>query len=154
MISKKLLLAICSLGLFLAEGEAQAQGLNPNNPNGFVPNYFNRRTQPLSPYLNLLNTGNPAVNYFYGVRPGLQSGGYLGPYAPQPGTNLGPRQTFFPVVDSLAEYAPGDLPSGMPATGHPVGFRNTSNYFGGGSMPTTGQQTAPRRGFLQQPNQR
>ncbi len=43
-------------------------------PANFLPNYYNRPTQPLSPYLNLLRGGNPGVNYFYGVRPGTQGG--------------------------------------------------------------------------------
>jgi hypothetical protein len=149
-------------GLSMAE-RANAQTA-PYGQSGFVPNFYNRQTQPLSPYLNLLRGGSPAVNYFYGVRPGLQSGGYLGPYAPQPGAALGPRQTFFPIFDTLAEPpAPGDLPSGMGPTGHPVAFRNTLNYYGGGSagqqqgMPATGANpaaAAPRRGFLQQPTRR
>lgn len=153
---------LSAAGLFAAPELASAQAA-PYGQSGYVPNYFNRQTQPLSPYLNLLRGGNPAVNYFYGVRPGLQSGGYLGPYAPQPGT-MAPRQTYFPIVDTLAQYEPGDLPSGMGPTGHPVGFRNTLGYFGGGSI-LPGQQggaaaglgqpsAAGRRGFLQQPTRR
>ena len=41
-------------------------------PQSFAPNTFNRGTQPVSPYLNLLNSTNPALTYYYGVRPGTQ----------------------------------------------------------------------------------
>src|SRR5690348_6570512 len=40
----------------------------------FMPNYYNRQNQPLSPYLNLLRGGSPGVNYYYGVRPGTTGG--------------------------------------------------------------------------------
>jgi hypothetical protein len=30
-------------------------------PQSFAPNYYNRSTQPVSPYLNLLNSTNPAL---------------------------------------------------------------------------------------------
>src|SRR4051794_22228131 len=51
------------------------------NQGPYAPNQYNRSTQPLSPYLNLLRGSNPAVNYFYGVRPGTMpnmagSGGF------------------------------------------------------------------------------
>ena len=65
-----------------------------------APNMYNRAAQPLSPYLNLLRGGNTAVNYFYGVRPGTQPGAFTGMFT-QP--TAGPRQTFFPVVDTLAD---------------------------------------------------
>ncbi len=45
-------------------------------PGQYQPNIYNRQTQPLSPYLNLLRgQGNAGIDYYYGVRPGLQSGG-------------------------------------------------------------------------------
>lgn len=58
---------------------AQAQymgGYMPNpTPLNYLPNYYNRTTQPLSPYLNLARGGNAATNYYYGVRPGTPAGG-------------------------------------------------------------------------------
>src|SRR5689334_490158 len=48
-------------------------------PQSFAPNYYNRGTQPLSPYLNLGNSPNPAASYYYGVRPGTQGPNGLGP---------------------------------------------------------------------------
>ncbi len=126
-------------------GAASAQLTGPNNPSGYAPNYYNRATQPLSPYLNLLRGSNTAVNYFYGARPGLPSGGYTGMFQnPQQ-----PRQTFFPVVDTLSDLLDDPQNAGkIPPSGHPVGFGNTMGYFGGASPMNRGntQQPANRRG--------
>lgn len=123
---------------------AQAQATSSTNPSGYAPNMYNRAAQPLSPYLNLLRGGNTAVNYFYGVRPGTQPSAFTGMFSPM---GVGPRQTFFPVVDTLADLT-DDPQSGLriAPTGHPVGFNNTLNYFG----PTSGQTFA--RGAQQQPH--
>ena len=62
-------------------------GFTPN-PNQYQPNIYNRQNQPLSPYLNLLRgQGNPGIDYYYGVRPGLNSGGQ--PFGGQSGGGLG-----------------------------------------------------------------
>jgi hypothetical protein len=81
--------------------------------------------------LNLLRGGNTAVNYFNGVRPGTAAGAYNGMF-----NQNGPRQTFFPGADTLADLLddPRDIGKVAP-TGHPAGFDNTLNYFG----PTPGQ---------------
>jgi hypothetical protein len=48
----------------------------------------------------------------------------------------GMRQTFFPVVDTLADLTDDPQSAGrVSPTGHPVGFGNTLGYFG----PTSGQ---------------
>jgi len=140
-------LAIIALGtIVLVPATSRAQVPGQVNPNSYAPNMYNRAAQPLSPYLNLLRGGNTAVNYYYGVRPGTQPGAFTGMFN-QPTT--GPRQTFFPVVDTLAEATDEARdPTKVPPTGHPVGFNNTLNYFG----PTSGQvfartaQQQPRRG--------
>ena len=70
---------------------AQAQYPGGAGQPGFVPgvgqyqpNMYNRQNQPLSPYLNLLRgQGNPGIDYYYGVRPGLPSGGQ--PFSNQSG---------------------------------------------------------------------
>ncbi len=119
---------------------AYGQNTGPGNPSGYSQNATNRAAQPLSPYLNLLRGGNNAVNYYYGVRPGSQPG-----FAGMAGqANLGPRQTFFPVVDTLNDLVGEDQRGAprMPSTGHPVGFNNTLNYFG----PTSGQNFARNAG--------
>jgi hypothetical protein len=136
---------LLALGIgLLFVGEASAQLTGPNNPSGYAPNYYNRNNQPLSPYLNLLRGSNTAVNYFYGARPGLPSGGYTGMFQ-----NQQTRQTFFPVVDTLSDLLvePQDAGKVSPS-GHPVGFGNTMGYFGGASPMNRGntQQPANRRG--------
>ena len=55
-------------GLFLI-GVRDARAQFPAYGGRQVPNPYSR-PPVLSPYINLLNGGNPAVNYFYGVRPG------------------------------------------------------------------------------------
>jgi hypothetical protein len=114
--------------LLIAPSSAWAQITSPSNPSGYAPNMYNRAGQPLSPYLNLLRGGNNAVNYFYGVRPGTQPGAYLGMFGQ---TSAGPRMTFFPGADTLADFGdePRD-PSKVAPTGHASSFNNTLNYFG------------------------
>jgi hypothetical protein len=122
--------------------EALAQGTyGPGGNNNFLPNYYNRQNQPLSPYLNLLRGGNTATNYYYGVRPGLMTG----PFSPTFGANMGfgPRQTFFPQTDTLFELEDTNPQDGLRPTGHPFGFNNSMGYFGagsGGGMSATGQR--------------
>jgi hypothetical protein len=100
-------------------------------PQNVMPNIYNPRTQPLSPYLNLARGGNPGVNYYYGVRPGTVAGatsGVLG--APFTATG-GNRPLFFPQLAApetiqREQPGPGDV---LPPAGHPVAFNNTMGYF-------------------------
>jgi hypothetical protein len=120
----------------------------------FLPNYYNRQTQPLSPYLNLLRGGNPGVNYFYGVRPGLPSGGMM------PGAMGG-----FGGGNSFMQQRMGYLPAGanpeptqLPAAGRPLepnSLPPSSHpvYFVGATafsrpFPNTPNMAAPRTGIL------
>jgi hypothetical protein len=128
----------------LAAGGAQAQYMNPYGGGGypnpyalpynqspFTPNIYNPANQPLSPYLNLARGGNPAVNYYYGVRPGTVGGFGNGGGAPFVASG-GFRQPFFPQLafapDPLQppEAGPGAT---LPPAGHPVGFNNTGGFF-------------------------
>jgi len=114
-------------------------GINSNaygpytNQGPFAPNQFNRSSQPLSPYLNMQKNGNPAVNYYYRVRPGTVSNSMGSQGAPGMGMG-GQRPPFFQEQygpDPLAEPdGPGRL---LPPAGHPVVFSNTMGYF-----PTAG----------------
>jgi hypothetical protein len=85
-----------SLGVFLflvslTATQSRAQfisgGYPVPGPLNYLP-YYNQRPNvatgrpPLSPYLNLLNGNNPALNYYYGVRPLLPT--TYGNLAPQP----------------------------------------------------------------------
>ena len=138
---------ITALGIgLIGMGEANAQLTGSSNPSGYAPNMYNRNTQPLSPYLNLLRGTNTAVNYFYGVRPGTQSGAFTGMFNNQ--GNLGPRMTFFSGADTLSDFSdePRDAMK-VPPTGHPAAWNNTLNYFG----PTSGQTFTRGRQQQQQP---
>ena len=116
-----------------AAGTASAQVVAP--PNAYLPNYYNRQTQPLSPYLNLLRGSNPGVDYYYGVRPGLPSGGQ--PFAGAAGRGYSPFQTLSPQFST----GPGQLEPGEGYVLPPAGHVNTyGNYFGtaGSSLPGYG----------------
>jgi hypothetical protein len=122
---------VAGLLALLTAGRADAQ-LGPwSNNQQFGPNVYNRMNQPLSPYLNLLRGGSPAINYFYGVRPGLMSGGYGqgGGYYNQGFM----RQTFFPQIDTLYELDETNG-RGLPPTGHPFAYNNQMGYYGAGSL--------------------
>jgi hypothetical protein len=125
---------------------ARAQFPGTPSANAFAPNMYNRGTQPLSPYLNMLRGGNPAVNYFYGVQPGTQSNAFMGMF----GGAGSQRLTFFPGADYLTDLLeePRDATKVQP-TGHPAAFNNTLNYFGQtpGQFFARGQgQQGSRRG--------
>ena len=104
------------------------------NPYGFGPtNPYNRTNQPLSPYLNLLRGGNPAVNYAYGVRPGTSGGGGFGGGAPMVAQG-GMRAPYFPLQQFAQQQDSPDLPTPgegykLPPAGHPVLYNNTLGYF-------------------------
>ena len=104
----------------------------PVNPNNFMPNIFNPQTQPLSPYLNLLRSGDPATDYYYRVRPGtvgMRTGGFGGAPFVAGGGN---RTLFFPQLVNAPDplggsvAGPGDI---LPPAGHPVVFGNTMGFF-------------------------
>lgn len=108
-------------------------GFSTVNPQNVMPNIYNPRTQPLSPYLNLLRGGNPGVNYYYGVRPGTTGGGAaFGAAGVTPG---GSGRTSFPFQyteeDALLLPEPG-AGYALPPAGHPTAFNNTMGYFPGG----------------------
>lgn len=93
------------------------------------------------------------MNYFYGVRPGLPSGGYAGPYG-QNAFGMQGRQTFFPVIESLAEM--NDVTPGgtIGQSGHPVGFNNYLGYYpmpGANGMATLGTPKAASSQSSQKP---
>ena len=137
--------ALTAAGVLLAAGLAPAQYPTYPGPTPYawqapyyqtptvMPNIYNPANQPLSPYLNLLRGGNPAVNYFYGTRPGTVGGTGLGIGAPftSPGAS---RQPFFPQLANQQPEPPlpGEEPLpgySLPPAGHPVYFNNTMGYF-------------------------
>lgn len=144
------MLTLCLTGALAAPAAAQYPAVpNPYPYSPYYqtpivqPNVFNPRTQPLSPYLNLfngLNNPNPALNYYYNVRPGTIGGTGLGFGSGGGGAPFmaagGQRGPFFPQLASAPdpaavsrEVGPGDV---LPPAGHPVYFNNTFGYFPGG----------------------
>ncbi len=70
-----------------------------------------------SPYLNLLRNGNPAyINYYGLVRPEVDARNQI--YGLQQG-----------VAANATAISTIDTASGLPLTGHPTQFLNTSHYF-------------------------
>jgi hypothetical protein len=122
------------------------------DPFSFGPtNPYNRASQPLSPYLNLLRGGNPGVNYFYGVRPGTTGGGGFGGGAPMMAQGA-QRAPFFPPQAQAQDPAQVELPGLMPeykipSPAHPVVFNNTLGYFPG---PGGGRAAGAARPATQQ----
>lgn len=100
---------------------------------------------PLSPYLNLLNGVNPALNFYYGVRPFTAPPGSLGSLAPgnfaPGGFSPGGGGSLFvqptpPQLDPLAE--PDDVKKfRLPSPGNPVVF---GNRFGSSRAGVVGNQ--------------
>ena len=108
--------------LFLVAGQAPAQVPPPyfyNRPNygvGFRPR--------LSPYLDLANGGDPAINYYLGTLPELD--------------RRATKQLYGAAISGLEErvlqpppVAPSDVElfTPLPTTGHPTAFGNTGGYF-------------------------
>ena len=117
------------------------------NPNQFMPNIYNPASQPLSPYLYTVRGNNPAVDYFFGTRPGtlgMGSRGMGGAPFMAPGGN---RMIFFPQLQSAPDPLQSNVTSEgsvLGPAGHPVVFNNTLGYFpspygqAGGARPGLG----------------
>jgi hypothetical protein len=107
-------------------------GLSQQQLQNFMPNIYNPINQPLSPSLNLLRGGNPAVNYYYGVRPGTIGGFNFGLGAPFTAGG-GYRPLFFPqlanVPDPFTTTETGAAGNVFPPAGHPAYFNSTQGFF-------------------------
>lgn len=118
-----------------------------STPNPSLNGQFQR--QPvLSPYLNLNNRGNPAVNFFNFVQPQMQ----MNQFGPQQGPPLG-GGGLQPGDDINLD--PQDPTSRIPrSSSHPSTFNNTGSFFnslgtigmgGGRPAPQTQAQMGRRR---------
>lgn len=121
-------------------------------PPNYAPNFYNRAQQPLSPYLNLLRGSNPATNYYYGVRPGLPTGGLntfgqTPQYQPQVGPMYGGflPQSQTPYDATAQSYEPGGQPIRLNSPAHPVLFGN--QFANHGSYFNVYAQNINRSGF-------
>jgi hypothetical protein len=124
-------LALAAVALLgpLAAGQARAQPFDyPIRPPAYGPFY----RPGLSPYLNMLRGGDPAVNYYLGVVPEFQRrrndavfrGAIL---------DLEARTAAAPAL--AAEDV--DIARPLAQTGHVTAFNNTANYFNN-PIPLTG----------------
>ncbi len=109
--------ALIALTLALAASAARAQA--PVQP----------PTQPysgpvLNPYLNLLNRGNPAINYYGIVQPQIQQGQQLRML--QFGLTRTAQEAA--TAEQTATTAPGASTT-LPETGHVAGFMTQTKYF-------------------------
>ncbi len=116
------LVALAALAAFFAGRPAQAQYVAPQvSPYG---------TGGISPYLNLLRSGNPAVNYYGLVAPQIQAQTQIGQLQQQQ-QQLAQQQS---VVAPPTNRAPV-------TTGHQTRFMQYNQYFN-----TTGTIRAPNFG--------
>ncbi len=155
------LLTLLTLAATAAAGRAQYPGQYPQPsmpgtagvpmPSGYRP--------PLSPYLNLLRGGDPAINYYYAVRPALMNG--VSPLGTMAGGTRGfsqLRSGFLPAAGNPTQE-PVVLPEGgasvpsFPTSGYPVSYGGLSrfspgsgsrqNAFGGSQPPRASSLPAP-----------
>lgn len=99
----------------------------------YAPNAYNRSNQPLSPYLNLLRgQGNPGIDYYYGVRPALQSAQPSGNnFGAGGGLNNSQMRTGYIPQSAYPTSEPILLPDAgkeviLPPSGHGVSYGNAS----------------------------
>jgi hypothetical protein len=104
-------LASCVLFCLLVAATADAQVVSPQ----YQPR------PPVSPYLNMLRGGNPAINYYGVVRPQAQTAQAL--------QQLQNQQLVLPTVRANVPLTDDDLTLGVPTTGHPVQFMNYGQFF-------------------------
>ena len=122
------LLTLLTLAATAAAGRAQYQNpgqyQQPSMPGtAGVPMPSNYRP-PLSPYLNLLRGGDPAINYYYAVRPALMNG--VSPLGSMAGGTRGfsqLRNGFLPAAGN-----PTQEPVVIPLGGVEVPSFQTSGY--------------------------
>lgn len=118
------------LTLILIPGWAMGQ------TNYYRPGYGPYSRPPVSPYLNLLRGGNPAVNYYLGVLPEFQ----------RQAANQQFRSDIRELDRKVGELSEEELPT-LPGTGHPAQFGNYGPYyqFGPATPPRAAPSSSSRR---------
>ncbi len=122
--------ALIGLAVFTG-GRLNAQAPVVRAP-GSVPNL----PPPYSPYLNLLRNGNPTYINYYGL------------VRPEQDFRNGINNLQQGVAANSAAITQTDQATGLPLTGHPTQFMNTSHYFlnrGGQGSPGTAPAASPPR---------
>ncbi|MGL6074185.1 MAG: hypothetical protein ACRC8S_08490 [Fimbriiglobus sp.] len=130
---------------------AVAQSPTPrivNTPTAPMPAVYR---PPISPYLNLLRGGDPAINYYYAVRPGIMAGvnptGSVTSMPSQSGNQL--RSGFFPPPSTEPAKVPvvGPKVNSFTTSAHPVSFGGVNRYTPGTVSGAVGQ-SGGRVGFI------
>lgn len=119
---RRIVPALIALALAVTAGAAHAQQ---------PPAVQQQPTPPysppvVSPYLNLLHRGNPAVNYYGIVQPQIQDARQLQML------QFGLNRT---AAEATAAEAAATTPGGLATTGHTVGFMTYTRYFNTISSP-------------------
>ncbi len=119
----RIALGVSTGWLILGVGLAAAQFNYPYRPPAYGPGY----APQLSPYLNMLRPGDPAINYFSGVMPELQ--------------RRQDRTLMYGSLQGLMSQLPAppnldeqDLDVPLISTGHPTAFNYTGMYFNSGTI--------------------
>ena len=124
-------LLFLGVGLFvtLALSSRPAHGQPPGNA------YYPSRQPAVSPYINLLRSGNnPAINYYGIVRPEIALRNNLLQLQGQQAATTTQQQDLAAALT-------------LPPTGHVSGFQTQSRYFmTKGGQGTVGQPVAPLKG--------
>jgi hypothetical protein len=136
---------LISLSTERACGQYYSQYSNYRYP---VPGTNPYASPRISPYLNLLRGGNPAMNYYLGVIPDVESRANA-VRINQALTDLD-RRASTPVVSQDVE----SLVPTLAETGHPTAFMTLSPYFGTGTQGIGAGGTAagaqPRQAYTPQ----
>lgn len=114
-------------GLLVLGSAGVATAQNPYYQPGFVPP---RQRPVVSPYLNLLGGGSPALNYFNGVVPQRQFGNAIN----QNQAQLRLLQTQIALA-MQGQSGSQQAAAGVLTTGHPVSFQSFQQYFGNLGSP-------------------
>jgi hypothetical protein len=128
---RRLLLGVVALLATVGPAAAQFQYPYTNRP---VGNPYQQPT--ISPYLNLLRTGDPAANYYLLVRPEFQQRAINAQYGAAI-SNLERRAPEEPAP------SPEELLPQLPSTGHATYFGNYGGYYNLGPGPRVTQPPAP-----------
>jgi hypothetical protein len=126
-------IASCGILFCVSLGTAHAQVGNYGRP------YPGPGSQPaLSPWLNLVRPGNPAVNLYLGVYPEFERRAA----EVQFGTAISDLERRVGGLQGLYEE---DLLTGLPPTGHGAVFNSYAGYFNTGIYPRGQAGLAGRR---------
>jgi hypothetical protein len=130
----------------VAMGQFPAPQVQQNPPAPYRP--------PVSPYLNLLRGGDPSINYYYAVRPGISAGvAPTGSVTSMPAQGYNPLRSGFmpaaanPTQNPMKFPIAGEKIDSIPPSAHPVSFGGVNRYIPGTVAGPTGL-SGGRIGFV------